>query len=158
MPNLIKESWTVSRQGATLLLQSRAQFIENFCLLFCQKVIWSNIDQKLIHQANMMKIHLAQFMLNSAQQHSGMFQYRKFSSTNMSFLSNMSCLQTTLINSLSKCSNYPLFIFLCPKIESKQNPRYHLDSPRTIQIVSEKFKNLCFLLHRNIFILVFFTT
>ena len=24
--------------------------------------------------------------------------------------------------SLSKCSNYPLFIFLCPKIESKQNP------------------------------------
>jgi hypothetical protein len=25
-------------------------------------------------------------------------------------------------NSLSKCSNYPLFIFLCPKIVSKQNP------------------------------------
>ena len=27
-----------------------------------------------------------------------------------------------LTYSLSKCSNYPLFIFLCPKIESKQYP------------------------------------
>ena len=64
--------------------------------------------------------------------------------------------------SLSMWSNYPFFIFLCPKIVSVKKP------PWTIQIVSVTFwlspKNFLrfsksknfFLLHKNIFTLVFF--
>ena len=76
--------------------------------------------------------------------------------------------------SLSKCSNYPLFIFLCPKIESKQYPwkkpntlnypnsiRENLAMSQTFSMFFKniaKFKNLCFLLHKIFSILVFFTT
>ena len=73
-----------------------------------------------------------------------------------------------LSNSLS---NYPFFIFLCPKIESIQYPgknrvpelskQYPGNFGQKISMFFEniaKSKNLCFLLHKNIFILVFFTT
>ena len=53
----------------------------------------------------------------------------------LNFAINLYCKKT---NSLSMCSNYPLFIFLCPKIESKNYP-WKKQSPWTIQIVSEKF-------------------
>ena len=69
--------------------------------------------------------------------------------------------------SLSKCSNYPLFIFLCPKIESKNYPWKKTESlnyPNSIweilamsQIFSMFFKNLCFLLNENSRCLNFFT-
>ena len=69
--------------------------------------------------------------------------------------------------SLSKCSNYPLFIFLCPKIESKKYPWKKTESlnyPNSIweilamsQIFSMFFKNLCFLLNENSRCLYFFT-
>ena len=43
--------------------------------------------------------------------------------------------------SLSKCLKYPGFIFLCPKIVSKQNPRKKksLNYPNTIPEFSSEF-------------------
>ena len=72
--------------------------------------------------------------------------------------------------SLSKWSNYPFFIFLCPKIVSMKIPNTlnYSNSIRKILAMSQNFsmffeniaksKNLCFLLHKDIYILVFFTT
>ena len=76
--------------------------------------------------------------------------------------------------SLSKWSNYPFIIFLCPKIEFKQYPwkkpntlnypnsiRENLAMSQTFSMFFKniaKFKNLCFLLHKIFSILVFFTT
>ena len=69
--------------------------------------------------------------------------------------------------SLSMCSYYPVFIFLCPKIESKNYPWKKTESlnyPNSIweilamsQIFSMFFKNLCFLLNENSRCLDFFT-
>ena len=69
--------------------------------------------------------------------------------------------------SLSMWSNYSVFIFLCPKIVSKQYPWKKTESPNypnsiweilaMSQIFSMFFKNLCFLLNENSRCLDFFT-
>ena len=57
-------------------------------------------------------------------------------------------------NSLSMWSNYPFFIFLCPKIVSMKS-----QTPWTIQIVSVKFcPKIVFWKHSQIQKLVFFTS
>ena len=72
------------------------------------------------------------------------------------------------IYSLSKCSNFSFFYVpkqnpnrICEKNRvpelSKQYPRNFGYVPMFFENIL-KVKNLCFLLHRNIFILVFFTT
>ena len=68
--------------------------------------------------------------------------------------------------SLSKWSNYPFFIFLCPKIVSVKIPNTlnYPNSIRKILAMSQNFfeniaksKNLCFFLHKNIFTLFYYT-
>ena len=85
-----------------------------------------------------------------------LFATDSFSKTLWGFWSRLLSVDT---NSLSMWSNYPFFIFLCPKIVSVNYPNSIGKILATSQNFSmffeniAKSKNVCFLFHKNIFIL-----